>query len=107
MSVRVKICGMTDATGINAAVAAGADAVGFVFFEKSPRNLDIGQAIGLATLVPDHVLRVAVMLHPDAAFCEAVLAGLSPDVVQTEASDLRTSTCPRTSSAGRCCGKVR
>jgi phosphoribosylanthranilate isomerase len=85
--VRIKICGLTDAAGINAAVAAGVDAVGFVFFEKSPRNLSIGQAIDLAALVPDQVSRVAVMLHPEAAFCEAVLAGLSPDIVQTDVSD--------------------
>jgi phosphoribosylanthranilate isomerase len=85
--VRIKICGLTDAAGISAAVAAGVDAVGFVFFEKSPRNLSIGQAIDLAALVPDQVSRVAVMLHPEAAFCEAVLAGLSPDIVQTDASD--------------------
>ena len=87
MSVRIKICGLTDAAGITAAVASGADAVGFVFFEKSPRNLNIGQAIDLAALVPDQVLRVAVMLHPEAAFCDAVLAGFSPDAVQTDASD--------------------
>ena len=87
MSVRIKICGLTDAAGINAAVAAGVDAVGFVFFDKSPRNLSIGQAIDLAALVPDQVSRVAVMLHPEAAFCEAVLAGLTPDIVQTDASD--------------------
>ncbi len=85
--MRIKICGLTDAAGINAAVAAGVDAVGFVFFEKSPRNLSIGQAIDLAALVPDQVSRVAVMLHPEAAFCEAVLAGLSPDIVQTDVSD--------------------
>jgi phosphoribosylanthranilate isomerase len=87
MSVRIKICGLTDAAGVNAAVAAGVDAVGFVFFEKSPRNLNIGQAIELAALVPDQILTVAVMLHPEAAFCDAVLAGLSPDIVQTDASD--------------------
>ena len=87
MSVRIKICGLTDAAGINAAIAAGVDAVGFVFFDKSPRNLSIGQAIDLAALVPDQVSRVAVMLHPEAAFCEAVLAGLAPDIVQTDASD--------------------
>lgn len=87
MSVRIKICGLTDADSVNAAVAAGVDAVGFVFFEKSPRNLSIGQAIDLAALVPDQIARVAVMLHPEAAFCDAVLAGLSPDIVQTDASD--------------------
>ncbi len=87
MSVRIKICGLTDAASINVAVAAGADAVGFVFFEHSPRNLNIGAAIELAALVPDQVRRVAVMLHPDPAFCDAVIAGLAPDVVQTDARD--------------------
>ena len=87
MSVRVKICGLTDAAGIGAAVEAGADAVGFVFYEPSPRNLAIEQAIKLATEVPDHILKVAVMLHPDAAVCEAILAAVSPDILQTDASD--------------------
>ena len=39
MSVFVKICGMTDAVAIAAAVEAGADAIGFVFFDRSPRNM--------------------------------------------------------------------
>ena len=76
MSVRVKICGLTDEAGIKVAVAAGADAVGFVFYDRSPRNLNIGKAIELAALVPDQVLRVAVMLHPEAAFCDAVISGM-------------------------------
>jgi phosphoribosylanthranilate isomerase len=87
MSVLIKICGLSDAEGINAAVESGADAVGFVFYEKSPRNINIGHAIDLSALVPDQVLRVAVMLHPQANFFEAVLAGLAPDVIQTDASD--------------------
>jgi len=87
MSVRVKICGLTDAAGVEAAVAAGADAVGFVFYDQSPRNLGIDQAIELAALVPQPILRVAVMLHPAADFCAAVVAGLSPDIVQTDAGD--------------------
>ena len=87
MSVLIKICGLSDAEGINAAVASGADAVGFVFYEKSPRNINIGHAIDLSALVPDQVLRVAVMLHPKPDFCDAVLSGLVPDVIQTDASD--------------------
>lgn len=87
MSVRIKICGLTDAAAVKAAVAAGVDAVGFVFYEKSSRNLSISEAIELAALVPETISRVAVMLHPAAAFCDAVLAGLSPDIVQTDASD--------------------
>ena len=87
MSVRVKICGMTDVAAVHAAAAAGADAVGFVFFEKSPRNLSIDAACEIATAVPDGVLKVAVMLHPDAQLCAAVLQQMEPDVLQTDAAD--------------------
>ena len=52
MTVFVKICGMTDAEAITAAVAAGADAVGFVFFERSPRNVSPARAAVLAAGVP-------------------------------------------------------
>ena len=83
----VKICGLTDADNVAAAVRAGADAVGFVFYEKSPRNLDIARAIELMSAVPEGVIRVAVMLHPDAAFCEQVLSATKPDVLQTDAAD--------------------
>lgn len=87
MSVRVKICGLSDAASVDAALEAGADAIGFVFHARSPRNLALQQAIELATLVPQHILRVAVMLHPDAIDCAAILAALSPDILQTDASD--------------------
>lgn len=87
MSVRVKICGLTDAASVKTAVEAGADAIGFVFHAPSPRNLVLEQAITLAAQVPQHILTVAVMLHPDATVCAAVLAALSADVLQTDASD--------------------
>jgi len=87
MSVRVKVCGLTDSAAVTAAVQSGVDAVGFVFYEKSPRNLSIGQAVKLVQQVPNSVLKVAVMLHPEADFCASVLQQLAPDVLQTDASD--------------------
>lgn len=95
MSVRVKICGLSKAGDIRAAVDAGADAIGFVFYAPSPRNLTIEQAIELASSVPEHVLKVAVMLHPDAAACDAILAALSPDVLQTDANDFARLVVPQ------------
>jgi len=94
MSVFVKICGMTDAQGIAAAVDAGADAVGFVFCEGSPRNLSLADACGLAGSVPPGVLRVAVTLHPDAALWRAILDDFRPDVLQTDAADLAAIELP-------------
>lgn len=87
MSVRVKVCGLTDSASVTAAIQSGADAVGFVFCDRSPRNLTIGQAVRLAQQVPDTVLIAAVMLHPDADTCASILQQLSPDVLQTDATD--------------------
>jgi phosphoribosylanthranilate isomerase len=87
MRVFVKICGMTDAAAVAAAVACGADAVGFVFHPASPRHLPLAKAVALAAGVPRRVLRVAVMLHPKAADCADVIEHLAPDVLQTDLAD--------------------
>lgn len=87
MTVLVKICGMTDEAAVRAAVDAGADAVGFVFFEKSPRNLSPDEAVRLAAAIPAGVTKVAVMLHPDRALWNEVQRLLQPDVLQTDSED--------------------
>ena len=50
MTVKVKICGVRTPAILEAAAAAGADFVGLVFFAKSPRNLGLQEAAGLAVL---------------------------------------------------------
>lgn len=87
MSILVKICGLTDDDAVQAAVDAGADAVGFVFYDKSPRNLSPARAARLAASVPASVLRIAVMLHPDAGLWNEVSDALRPDAVQTDIDD--------------------
>ena len=87
MSILVKICGLNDGEAVQAAVDAGADAVGFVFYDKSPRNLSPEQAARLAVDVPASVLRIAVMLHPEATLWNEVSDALRPDVVQTDIDD--------------------
>lgn len=86
MSVLVKICGLTDARDVAEAVAAGADAIGFVFAE-SPRRVTPQQAASLARDVPGNVLRVAVMLHPVPSEWQQVAEIFAPDVLQTDAED--------------------
>ena len=81
--VRVKICGVTDIAGTQAAVAAGADAIGFVF-APSPRRVDLEPALAIAATIPPFVARVAVFRHPDPAAVLEVAAALRPDLVQTE-----------------------
>jgi len=87
MSLFIKICGITDESAIDAALDAGADALGFVFYAPSPRNLVPTRARELAARVPSSVRRVAVMLHPDAALWRAVEQVLRPDVLQTDSED--------------------
>ena len=87
MTITVKICGMSDARAVSAAVDAGADAIGFVFFARSPRNVTPEQATALAANIPAHVQRIAVMLHPTQAYWQDVARRFKPDVLQTDADD--------------------
>ena len=84
----IKICGLRTAAAIEVAVAAGANAVGFVFHDASPRNLSLAAARELQRAVPVGIERVAVFLHPSQALVDAVLAAIEPDWLQTDTGDL-------------------
>jgi phosphoribosylanthranilate isomerase len=89
----IKICGLTDETAVAAAVAEGADAVGFVFAD-SVRQVTPERAAELAAGVPASVRRVAVMLHPDNAAWLAVREVFRPQVLQTDAADYASLDVP-------------
>lgn len=93
MTLFVKICGLRSGADVETAVAAGADAVGFVFAEsiRRVRPADAAHAVRLA---PAGILRVAVMRHPDNEAWRAVLHGFDPDVLQTDAEDFATLDVP-------------
>ena len=63
MSVKVKICGITSVEDANAAVDAGADAIGLMFYEPSPRNLSLKVAAGIASSLPPFITRVGVFVN--------------------------------------------
>ncbi len=63
MKTQVKICGVTNLADAQAAVEAGADALGFVFYEKSPRHLTIPAAAGISKRLPAFILRVGVFVN--------------------------------------------
>jgi len=86
MKCLVKICGLSHAESVKAAVAAGADALGFVFAE-SPREVSARHAALIASSVPRNILRVAVMLHPSIERWREVETIFCPDVLQTDARD--------------------
>jgi len=87
MTVFVKICGVMDEAALDAAVEAGADAIGFVFHEGSPRNLEPRRAAALAGRLPGGVLAVAVTRHPALDLVSRVLEDFCPDAWQTDAVD--------------------
>lgn len=86
MRVWVKICGLSNAATVQAAIEAGADAVGFVFV-ASPRRVLPGDAARLVAPVPPGILRVAVMRHPLPGQWDEVIRVVRPDWLQTEAED--------------------
>lgn len=93
MAIWVKICGLTTREGVEAAVAAGADAVGFVF-APSRRQVTATQATQLAHGLPRRIPRVAVMLHPTQSQLDEVWSSFRPDVLQTDVEDLQTLRVP-------------
>ena len=60
---RIKICGLTRAQDVRAAVAHGADAIGFVFYASSPRAVSIAQAAALVALLPPFVVSVGLFVN--------------------------------------------
>jgi len=91
--VFVKICGLGTTEHVQAAVAAGADAVGFVFAD-SVRRIEPAHAAAITNAVPDTIKKVAVMLHPTDDEWQRVLREFSPDVLQTDADDFATLDVP-------------
>lgn len=82
MAVRVKICGITRNEDLNAACNAGADALGFVFYAKSPRNLSIEQAASLVKALPPFVQSVGLFVDAEPDFVRAVLETVPLDLLQ-------------------------
>jgi len=82
MAVRVKICGITRQQDLHAACQAGADALGFVFYEKSPRHVTIATAAALVCELPPFVQSVGLFVNADPALIEAVLQDVPLDLLQ-------------------------
>jgi phosphoribosylanthranilate isomerase len=68
MSTKVKICGITSLADAQAAASAGADALGFNFYEKSPRYLSLKDAAEISTQLPPFVMRVGVFVNAPEEF---------------------------------------
>lgn len=87
MPTQVKICGLTTAMTLEAALTGGADYVGLVFFPPSPRNLTLGAAAQLAAIARGRAQIVALMVDPDDTLVEAVVVATQPDLLQLHGSE--------------------
>ena len=79
---RIKICGMTRACDVDAAVAAGADAIGFVTYPKSPRHVTMARAVELAHRLPPFVTPVLLFVNETTAFVRQCCEQLPQAMVQ-------------------------
>jgi phosphoribosylanthranilate isomerase len=82
MSLAVKICGLSTRETLDAALDAGADMVGFVFFPPSPRHIQLGTAREFGRQVRGHVQKVALTVDADDATLVAIVEALQPDILQ-------------------------
>lgn len=82
MRTRVKICGITRAEDAIAAVQHGADAIGLVFVEASPRHVDIAQAQAVIHGLPPFVTVVGLFVDTEPAFIERVIKEVRLDMLQ-------------------------
>jgi phosphoribosylanthranilate isomerase len=82
MSLLIKICGLKTPDALDAALAAGADMVGFVFFPPSPRNLDLETARALGGRVQGRARKVALSVDATDADLGHAVEALKPDMLQ-------------------------
>lgn len=82
MPTRIKICGITRIEDALAAATAGADAIGLVFAEKSPRRISLEQARAIAASLPPFVTTVALFVNADSRAVGQVIEQVRPDCLQ-------------------------
>lgn len=82
MQTRIKFCGLTRKQDVQTAIGLGVDALGFVFVEKSVRNIDIDTAMDLVRDVPPFVIKVGLLMNAPVADVENVIKFVKPNLLQ-------------------------
>ena len=82
MQTRVKICGITRERDASSAVAAGADALGFVFYEPSPRHVSVARAAEIVRGLPPFITSVALFVDASPDLIARVVAEVGVDLLQ-------------------------
>jgi phosphoribosylanthranilate isomerase len=87
VSLEVKICGVTDANSVRAAVDSGADYIGFVFYPKSPRNISISDFKILTKYIPEKIAKVGLFVDPQNSLLEKVISAVKLDYIQLHGTE--------------------
>ncbi len=87
MTVSVKICGISTEEALDAAIEAGADYAGFVFYKKSPRHLSIARAAELARRAEGNIFTVALTVSARYGTLKAIRDKVRPDFVQLHGNE--------------------
>lgn len=82
MNLDIKICGLKTPDALDAALAGGASHVGFIFFAKSPRNVEPETAAALRQAAKGSAQAVAVTVDAEDAFLDAIVDAMAPDMLQ-------------------------
>jgi phosphoribosylanthranilate isomerase len=82
MTVRVKICGITSSEQALMAQQYGADALGLVIYEKSPRYVNVQQAAKIRASITGSTTAIALLVNPSVSLVEQVIAEVKPDYIQ-------------------------
>ena len=82
MNVKVKICGITNLADAQAAIEAGADALGFMFYEGSPRYLSTEAAAAISRQLPPSVLKAGVFVNAPEQAVRSAVAACGLDLLQ-------------------------
>lgn len=81
-SVIIKICGLSTEPTLEATINAGADFAGFVFFDKSPRHIDLEKARRLGEQASGRIKRVALVVDADDQKIDEIISALNPEFLQ-------------------------
>jgi phosphoribosylanthranilate isomerase len=87
MPLEVKICGVTTPQALHAAIDAGADMVGFVFFPKSPRNVSLRDACDLSEGLVGKAQKVALVVNADDSLIRDIVQEFKPDWLQMHGAE--------------------
>ena len=86
-TTKIKVCGLSDPAHVRTAVEAGADYIGFVFYEPSPRNVSTQVAQGLATLARGRAKIVALVVDAEDELIDRINAEVKPDFFQAHGAE--------------------